>query len=195
MAEAKRRDLDLVLVTGDEKDDWWWKHRNQFLGPRPELVREFDRFCGHRLFMLRPGDLLARGSVLQAPVRHSSVADAERVSQESAGDLWTEAAVMALIRQLDEERYPQADVIRQAAANGGTVSREEIFTICNFDSERMLRGFTRPCSRITTYLKSSGVLPQDVEPCLTPEFDKEGIAQAFRIPAEMVDVLAGEDGA
>jgi hypothetical protein len=195
MAEAKRRDADLVLVTGDEKDDWWWKHRNQFLGPRPELVREFDRFCGHRLFMLRPGDLLSRGSVLKAPVRHSSVADVERVSQESAQEVWPEAAVMALIGQLEDEGYQQADVIRQAAANGGMISREEIFEICNFDSDRMLRGFTRPCSRITSYLKNTGVLPRDVQPCLRPEFDKEGIAQAFLIPPEMVEVLAGDEGA
>jgi len=34
IAEAKRRDLPLVIVTGDEKEDWWWKHRNQFMGPR-----------------------------------------------------------------------------------------------------------------------------------------------------------------
>ncbi|GAA3621556.1 hypothetical protein GCM10022223_43060 [Kineosporia mesophila] len=195
MAEAKRRGLDLILVTGDEKDDWWWKHRNQFLGPRPELVREFDQLCGHRFFMLRPVQFLNRGSVLKAPVRHSSVVDAARVSQETAQEVWPEAAVTALIEQLDDEGYPQADVIRQAAANGGSVSREEIFEICNFDSDRMLRGFTRPCSRITSYLKNSGVLPREVQPCLRPEFDKEGIAKAFLIPPEMVDVLAGEEGA
>lgn len=191
MAEAKRRDLDLVLVTGDEKDDWWWKHRSQFLGPRPELVREFDQFCGHRLFMLRPGDLLARGSVLKSPVSPSSVADAERVSQEAAQSLWPAAAVTALIDQLEDEGHPHADVIRRAAANGGMVTREEVFAICHFDSDRMLRGFTRPCTRITSYLKNSGILPDDVQPCLRPEFDTEGVAQAFLIPPEMVDVLTG----
>ena len=47
--EAARRDLDLLLVTGDEKEDWWWRHRSEFLGPRVELVAEFKARCGQQL--------------------------------------------------------------------------------------------------------------------------------------------------
>ena len=80
--EAARRDLDLVLVTGDEKEDWWWRHRSEFLGPRVELVAEFKTRCGHQLYMMRPIDLLKRSSALHVKVSKESVDDVERVSRE-----------------------------------------------------------------------------------------------------------------
>ncbi len=39
--EGMRRDLDMLLITGDEKEDWWWRYRSEFLGPRTELVAEY----------------------------------------------------------------------------------------------------------------------------------------------------------
>ncbi|MGI9004103.1 MAG: PIN-like domain-containing protein [Pseudonocardia sp.] len=41
MDEAGRRGGDLLIVTGDEKEDWWWRYRSEFIGPRQELVAEF----------------------------------------------------------------------------------------------------------------------------------------------------------
>lgn len=31
---------DLILVTDDRKDDWWWRSKGERIGPRPELVSE-----------------------------------------------------------------------------------------------------------------------------------------------------------
>ncbi len=54
VSSAKERDSDLLIVTGDEKEDWWWRQRGVCLGPRPELALEFRRETGHRLFHAHP---------------------------------------------------------------------------------------------------------------------------------------------
>jgi hypothetical protein len=57
----------------------------------------------------------------------------------------------------------------------------------------MLRGFTRPTARITAELQSADVVADGVEPALTPVY--RGVkAEAFRIPTEMVTILAAEQG-
>ena len=37
---------DLLIVTRDEKEDWWWRQQSDFLGPRPELSLEYYEFTG-----------------------------------------------------------------------------------------------------------------------------------------------------
>src|SRR5260370_28355259 len=71
---------DLIIVTRDEKEDWWWRQQSDFIGPRPELTLEYHELTGRRLFMLRPADLLTRASVLEVEVDRESPADAGRVA-------------------------------------------------------------------------------------------------------------------
>jgi PIN like domain len=199
ITEAARRDLDLVLVTADEKEDWWLRHRDQFLGPRTELVEELRLLCGHRLFMLRPAGLLERATALEISVRRESVADVARVSEvrdtveddvESA--LWTSDGVHALLGRLDAEGWKHSAVIRVAAREGGSISRDDVYLVAGYDDNRMLRGFTRPTARITQDLQADGVVADGVEPALTPIYD--GVkATAFVIPQEMVTILAGDE--
>lgn len=81
--EAARRNMDVLFVTGDEKEDWWWRCGPELLGPRVELVAEVRNVCGHRLFMMRPTDLLKHAAeTLHVDVHGESVDDAERVSRE-----------------------------------------------------------------------------------------------------------------
>lgn len=191
--EAARRDLDVLLVTGDEKEDWWWRHRSEFLGPRVELVAEFKNQSGRQLYMMRPIDLLRRASALDVVVRKESVDDVERVSRESQSrPEWSEAGVSVLLERLETEGWSQADVIRVAASRGGTIDREEVYEICGYDDDRMLRGFTSPTVRITRDLQRDGVVADDVEPVLTTIYRGGVKAAAFRIPAEMVAILAAD---
>ena len=77
---AKEQDRDLLIVTRDQKEDWWWRQQADFIGPRPELTLEYHQLTGRRLFLMRPADLLARASVLNVEVDQASSADAERVA-------------------------------------------------------------------------------------------------------------------
>src|SRR5262249_52461230 len=83
ISESERRNSDVVLITGDEKEDWWRRYRSDLLGPRPELVDELRVRCGRQLYMMRPIDLLRRASVLDVRVRSESVDDVERVARQS----------------------------------------------------------------------------------------------------------------
>lgn len=195
--EANRRKLDLVIITGDEKDDWWWRHRSVVIGPRQEMTKEFfDLSGGRRLFLLRPRDLLLRSAALDVTVNPASLEDASRERDDliPAG-AWTDEAVGELLRRLDAEGQVQADVIREAAVLGGTISREILYGLCGYDDERMLRGFTRPAARITTDLQREGLLPDPVTPVLKPLYPDGVRASGFRIPSEIVAIVRAASGA
>jgi PIN like domain len=154
--EATRSKLNVLLVTGDEKEDWWWRYRSEFLGPHVELVAELRNVCGRQLYMMRPIDLLRRSSALHFSVRKESVDDIERVSREiQQRALWTQVAVTALLERLETEGRDQTEVIRVAALHGGTVSREDVYEICGYQDDRMLRGFTLPTAAGTASMTVS----------------------------------------
>ncbi len=192
--EAVRRGQDVVLVTGDEKDDWWWRHRGHLLGARPELVSEYKALSGKRLFLLTPRELLARSAVLDVTVAQESLEDASR-SRTAVADraAWTLEGVAALLRRLEAEGREQAEVIRTAASLGGVIDRETLYDVCQYADDRMLRGFTRPTARITSDLQFEGIVDEGVTPMLTTVYQGGVLAKAFRIPAEVVDMLSGRD--
>lgn len=79
---ASSRQSDVVLVTGDLKEDWWRRERGETRGPRIELAEEFERETGHRLFMLRPASLIERAKdALSLAIQPDSVDVAERVDR------------------------------------------------------------------------------------------------------------------
>jgi hypothetical protein len=186
--EAARRGSDLLIVTGDEKEDWWWRYRSEFLGPRVELVEEFAASSGKQLYMMRPVDLLRRASALDVEVRSESVSDVARVSESRERATWSAAGVAELLRLLDFEERPQTGVIRQAARLGGFIDNE----VTGIFGIRTLNSFVDPVDRITRMLQARGVVAWDVEPALTPVRSGTEV-KGFKIPSEMVDILAADD--
>jgi hypothetical protein len=82
--EATIRKCDVLVVTGDAKEDWWRRERGELRGPRPELVQEIKAVTGAELFMLRPDSLLLRARrVLEIRVHDETVEDVERVTDQS----------------------------------------------------------------------------------------------------------------
>lgn len=87
LREAKLRERDVLIVTGDVKEDWWRREHGELRGPRPELVQEMRLSVGVRLFMMRPETLLLHGSqILQVEVREESVEDIERVTEAAISE-------------------------------------------------------------------------------------------------------------
>jgi hypothetical protein len=190
LRESTKRDLDLLLITGDEKEDWWWRYRSDLLGPRAELTTELRQANGRRLFLMRPIDLLKRAATLKVKVRDESVTDVDRVRKETETQpVWTRTGVLELLERLESEGWEHGEVIVAAAKNGGTIDRSEVYEICGYSDDRMLRGFTRPSSRITSVLQGEGLVAEGVEPPLTPLYHGDVKAGGFRIPAEMVAIL------
>lgn len=82
LREATATQRDVLLVTGDVKEDWWRREHGEARGPRPELVRELKEHANAKLYMLRPESLLLRaGQALKIDVRNESLKDAKRVDR------------------------------------------------------------------------------------------------------------------
>ncbi|MEU8292253.1 PIN-like domain-containing protein [Streptomyces pseudogriseolus] len=75
--EAKRIGRDVLLVTGDIKEDWWTPRTAQTAArPRAELRNELRSMAGVELFMLTPSQLLAEASsAFKLQVDERSVSD------------------------------------------------------------------------------------------------------------------------
>jgi len=190
---AKEKTQDLLIVTRDQKEDWWWRQQSDFIGPRPELTLEYHGLAGRRLFLMRPADLLARASVLEVEVDQASSADAGRVADSEEGltdQSWTLGAVSALLERLDLEAPVQAAALRLATSdNGGRVSREKIYELGDFADDRMLRGFTRPFRRLTEVLQTEGVIPAGVLPIFVARYPDGVKASYFSVPNEVPQLL------
>ena len=48
---AKQQDRDPLIVTRDQKEDWWWRQQSDLIGPRPELTLEYYELTGRHLFL------------------------------------------------------------------------------------------------------------------------------------------------
>ncbi|WP_405586155.1 PIN-like domain-containing protein [Streptomyces sp. NBC_01190] len=198
--EAKRRRKDVLLVTGDVKEDWWRIRNGIQMGPRNELAEELLKEADSRLFMLRPDRLLVSAkNYLDVAVRDESVKNVERINEqlsaqgEEAGG-WTLGAMLYVLAALNKEASVQYNVIQAAVVNGGFVSRDEVYAIGDYDSDRMLKGFTRPVNRISAAAAS---LFNDQKAfsleLLSPVYDEMsagfGRADGFKVPVELHHLL------
>lgn len=186
---AKEQDRDLLIVTRDQKEDWWWRQQSEFIGPRAELTLEYHRLTGRRLFLMRPADLLTRASVLEVEVDQASSVDAGRVAdteEEPAAELWTLEALGALLERLDQEAPVQAAALRLATPDrDGRVSREEVYALGDYADDRMLRGFTRPFRRLTEALQWEGLIPAGVSPIFVARYPDGVRTSYFSVPSEI----------
>lgn len=190
---AKEQNRDLLIVTRDQKEDWWWRQQSDFIGPRPELTLEYHDLTGRRLFLMRPADLLTRASVLEVEVDQASSVDAGRVAdieEEQAAEPWTPEALSALLERLDQEAPVQASALRLATPDrGGRVSREKVYELGDYADDRMLRGFTRPFRRLTEALQDEGAIPTGVSPIFVARYPDGVKASYFSVPSEVPQLL------
>ncbi|THA79179.1 hypothetical protein E6R60_01250 [Streptomyces sp. A0642] len=200
LQEARRRDCDVLLVTGDVKKDWWQQRDGDIPArPRAELVVELKEQAGVRLYMLTPAELLVWAEQLLEGlhVDKDSVDDLEQLrgvdrDDDELEEGWSQQSLDAFIGQL-VLRYPaHAKVIVAAAANGGFVDRETVYDLAGYPSDRQLKGFTRPVSTVARELEDLGVLSGE-EPFLLHtiygSLTEPSWASGFRIPDETVPLL------
>lgn len=50
MEKALLDSKNIILVTDDVKEDWWWRPKGQTFGPRPELIEEFTKVTGCSIY-------------------------------------------------------------------------------------------------------------------------------------------------
>lgn len=76
---AKNNNIkQLMFVTGDKKEDWWWREAGKTIGPHQELVREIRRDGGVETFWMMTPDRF-----LEQSAQYSQ----KKVSVESVSEL------------------------------------------------------------------------------------------------------------
>ena len=51
IAHAQTQNKPVVFITDDKKEDWWLEQSERTIGPRPELIEEFNLATQHRFWM------------------------------------------------------------------------------------------------------------------------------------------------
>lgn len=78
----------VILVTADRKEDWWWREQGKTIGPHPELVREIIREGGVEIFwMYSSGQFVEQASQFwQTNVSKESVKEITQISLTSPAE-------------------------------------------------------------------------------------------------------------
>lgn len=81
--KAKEAEKPVILVTDDTKKDWWLKvDDDKFLGPRPELIKEFFLEANVKFYMYRPmGFLKLATEYLKLTVKEDTIEEVGRISE------------------------------------------------------------------------------------------------------------------
>ena len=59
MAKSSKDNRPVILITDEQKEDWWWMHsKGRIIGPRPELRREMKDEAGVEFYMYRLGTFM-----------------------------------------------------------------------------------------------------------------------------------------
>ncbi|MEV4283498.1 PIN-like domain-containing protein [Actinoplanes xinjiangensis] len=81
LIEAKKHDRPLLFICNEEKEDWIYKHSGETVGPRPELVLEFQEQVGTYFHMVNvTGFLLNAKSLLGTTVSDTTLSEAQAFS-------------------------------------------------------------------------------------------------------------------
>ena len=58
MDHAKFSKTSIILVTDDRKEDWWVERSGKTIGPRPELIKEFNEESGQKIILYSSNSFL-----------------------------------------------------------------------------------------------------------------------------------------
>lgn len=58
MDYAKTEQKPIILVTDEQKEDWWWLDGEDVIGPKPELRHEFSRVTGQDFYMYKSNQFI-----------------------------------------------------------------------------------------------------------------------------------------
>lgn len=88
-------------------------------------------------------------------------------------------------------------VVMRAIANGGHISRKEVYAVLGRDLKMSLKGFTKPAGSLTEDLIARGevIKNNDLKPLLNPIYKKSKTyqpTQGFTVPIQVVSLMTGK---
>jgi hypothetical protein len=126
LEHAKATERPLIFITSDTKEDWWWRHGQSTVGPRPELVQEIAGFASVRFYMYSVERFLSEAQKrVDTKVESTEVKKAAaefkdiESKKQSKLDIDAFSADLAYLweqRALLDAKHPQAIDVRGALA-------------------------------------------------------------------------------
>jgi hypothetical protein len=127
---SKSKNAPIVFVTSDLKEDWWWRHGQFTVGPRPELVQEMKAYSGQRFYMYNLQRFLAEaqkhfktnvesGDLEKAAAEFDEIqqrkVEIPRKPADLSGELNTQPDIREKLRRLSATQWsklPVTDMIK-----------------------------------------------------------------------------------
>lgn len=78
IAKAKADERPIIFISDDAKEDWWRLHKGRKIGPRPELVEEFQRDAGQDFHIYEFGHFLRIAAERHPEIPKESIDEIER---------------------------------------------------------------------------------------------------------------------
>ena len=110
IAKAKELQCPVVFISDDAKEDWWWIHRGEKLGPLPELVQEFKEGSG-QIFHIYQFTQFLRIAADRYPEVEAGVSEIEKSVREDEQAKLRVAAEADAIRQRVSELETEREII------------------------------------------------------------------------------------
>ena len=114
IGKATEDERPVVFISDDAKEDWWWIHRGEKLGPRPELIQEFKE-CSGQAFHIYQFTQFLRIAAVRHPEIEAGVTEIEksvREDEQAKKRLDGAAEASALRQRISELRNPVKVVTR-----------------------------------------------------------------------------------
>jgi hypothetical protein len=108
IAKAKADQRGVIFITDDLKDDWWHDFKGAKLGPRPELVEEFQRETHQPFYMYSLAQFLENAGL------HLNKTVDRQAIQEIEEDETTQRKLMERVRAVAVQRHTTDLVTREA---------------------------------------------------------------------------------
>ncbi|QII49039.1 DUF4935 domain-containing protein [Bacillus paralicheniformis] len=82
---AKENETNIIFITDDEKEDWWYFSKGKTIGPRSELLNEFSFITGKEFYMFKPEVFMKEaGKIYSEDFSDNTLLEVREVSEESA---------------------------------------------------------------------------------------------------------------
>lgn len=82
---AKKRKNNIIFVTDDGKEDWWYQYSGKTIGPRPELIKEILENAGVKFYMYSADRFMSYAEeYLQSRVEQKAIEEAREIRLHEA---------------------------------------------------------------------------------------------------------------